>query len=111
MQLTDRGELHNGGKLKTGARKLDISQSLMDLYDDYLYEVIDNYNPDHNFVFVKLWGRNPGAPLTYSDIYATLKEIEKKTNIYITPHLFRHTHRTITSTNIHSHSQIDFPRN
>ncbi|WP_422850987.1 tyrosine-type recombinase/integrase [Bacillus haynesii] len=83
----------------------------MDLYDDYLYEVIDNYNPDHNFVFVKLWGRNPGAPLTYSDIYATLKEIEKKTNIYITPHLFRHTHRTITSTNIHSHSQIDFPRN
>ncbi|MCI4127607.1 tyrosine-type recombinase/integrase [Bacillus haynesii] len=94
LQLTDRGELHNGGKLKTGARKLDISQSLMDLYDDYLYEVIDNYNPDHNFVFVKLWGRNPGAPLTYLDIYTTLKEIEKKTNIYITPHLFRHTHGT-----------------
>ncbi|PAF33912.1 transposase, partial [Terribacillus saccharophilus] len=60
LQLTDRGALHNGGKLKTGPRKLDISQSLMDLYDDYLYEVIDNYNPNHNFVFVKLWGRNPG---------------------------------------------------
>ncbi|PAF35204.1 transposase, partial [Terribacillus saccharophilus] len=42
----------------------------------------------------KLWGRNPGAPITYSDIYATLKVIEKKTNIYITPHLFRHTHGT-----------------
>lgn len=28
----------------------------MDLYVDYLYEVIDEYNPDHNFVFVKLAG-------------------------------------------------------
>lgn len=95
VQLKDRGELPNGGKLKTGERRLDISQSLMNLYDDYLYEVIDDYNLDHNFVFVKIWGRNPGAPITYSDIYATLKEIEKKTGIYITPHLFRHTHGTI----------------
>lgn len=95
VQLTNRGELPNGGKLKTGERKLDITQALMDLYDDYLYEVIDEFNPDHNFVFVKLCGKNPGEPLTYSDVYATLKEIEKKTGIYITPHLFRHTHGTI----------------
>ena len=56
LKLTDRGELPNGGKLKTGSRKIEVSQSLMDLYDDYLYEVVDDY-PDHNFVFVKLWGR------------------------------------------------------
>lgn len=24
-----------------------------DLYDDYLYEVIDEYYPGHNFVFIK----------------------------------------------------------
>lgn len=95
IQLTDRGELLNGGKLKTGERKIDISQGLMDLYDDYLYEVLDQYNPNHNFVFVKIWGKNAGEPLTYSDVYATLKEIERKTGIYITPHLFRHTHGTI----------------
>ncbi|MBB3127059.1 site-specific recombinase XerD [Paenibacillus rhizosphaerae] len=95
IQLTDRGELPNGGKLKTGERKIDISQGLMDLYDDYLFEVLDEYNPDHNFVFVKVWGKNAGEPLTYSDVYATLKEIERKTGIYITPHLFRHTHGTI----------------
>jgi integrase/recombinase XerD len=95
IQLTDRGELPNGGKLKTGGRTLDVSQVLMDLYDDYLYEVIDEYNPDHNFVFVKLWGKNPGEPMTYSDVYATFKEIERKTDIHITPHLFRHTHGTI----------------
>lgn len=95
LKLKDRGELPNGGKLKTGSRKLEVSQSLMDLYDDYLYEVIDDYNPDHNFVFVKLWGKNLGEPMTYSDVYATFKEIERKTGIHITPHLFRHTHGTI----------------
>jgi integrase/recombinase XerD len=95
IQLTDRGELPNGGKLKTGERKLDISQGLMDLYDDYLYEVVDEYNLDHNFVFVKIWGKNAGHPLTYSDVYATFKEIERKTGIHITPHIFRHTHGTI----------------
>lgn len=95
IQLTDRGELPNGGKLKTGERKLDISQGLMNLYDDYLYEVLDEYNPDHNFVFVKVWGKNAGAPLTYSDVYSTFKEIERKTGIHITPHMFRHTHGTI----------------
>jgi len=95
IQLTDRGELPNGGKLKTGERKIDTSQGLMDLYDDYLYEVLDEFNPDHNFVFVKIRGKNAGKPLTYSDVYATLKEIERKTGIYITPHLFRHTHGTI----------------
>lgn len=95
IQLTDRGELPNGGKLKTGERKVDVSQGLMDLYDDYLYEVIDDFNPDHNFVFVKLWGEKPGSPMTYSDVYATFKELERKTGIHITPHIFRHTHGTI----------------
>ncbi|MEV5113042.1 tyrosine-type recombinase/integrase [Peribacillus frigoritolerans] len=95
IQLTDRGELSNGGKLKTGERRLDISQGLMDLYDDYLYEVLDEYNPDHNFVFVKIWGKNVGEPLTYSDVYATFKEVGRKTGIHITPHMFRHTHGTI----------------
>ncbi|AJI21165.1 tyrosine-type recombinase/integrase (plasmid) [Priestia megaterium] len=95
IQLTNRGELPNGGKLKTGERKLDISQGLMNLYDDYLYEVVDEYNPDHNFVFVKIWGKNAGDPLTYSDVYATFKELERKTGIHITPHMFRHTHATI----------------
>ena len=27
--------------LKTGERKIFISQSLIDLYDDYVYEIID----------------------------------------------------------------------
>lgn len=95
ISLKDRGELPNGGKLKTGERNLDISQGLMDIYDDYLYEVIDDLNANHNFVLVKLRGENAGQPMTYSDVYATFKELERKTGIHITPHLFRHTHGTI----------------
>ena len=57
IRLTDRGELENGAKLKTGEREIFVSQALMDLYDDYLYEVIDELDFDTNFVFVKLRGK------------------------------------------------------
>ena len=46
-------------------------------------------------LFCEALGNNPGEPMTYSDVYATFKEIERKTGIHITPHLFRHTHGTI----------------
>jgi hypothetical protein len=58
-------------------------------------KLLNDYNLDINIVFVKLWGENPGAPMTYSNVYATFKELERKTGIHITPHNFRHTHGTI----------------
>lgn len=95
IQLTDRGELPNGGKLKTGERTLNVSQGLINFFNDYLYEMEIGFEPDHNFVFIKWRGENEGEPLTYSDVYATFKELERKTGIHVTPHLFRHTHGTI----------------
>ncbi|MFB9987865.1 tyrosine-type recombinase/integrase [Bacillus benzoevorans] len=95
IHLTNRGELENGAKLKTGERELFVSQSLMDLYDDYLYEIIDDLDVDTNFVFVKLRGENTGKPLTYSDVESLFKRLKKKTGINLHPHLFRHTHATI----------------
>ncbi|MES5925726.1 tyrosine-type recombinase/integrase [Bacillus cereus group sp. MG9] len=95
IRLTDRGELENGAKLKTGEREIFVSQALMDLYDDYLYEVIDELNIDTNFVFVKLRGENKGKPMTYSDVEAMFKRLRQKTRINVHPHLFRHTHATM----------------
>ncbi|UOQ91847.1 site-specific integrase [Halobacillus shinanisalinarum] len=95
IRLTDRGELENGARLKTGEREIFISQSLMDLYDDYLYEVIDELDMDTNFVFVKLRGKNVGKPMTYSEVEALFKRLRKKTGIDVHPHLFRHTHATM----------------
>ena len=93
--MRDRGELENGAKLKTGEREIFVSQHLMDLYDDYLYEIIDELDIETNFVFIKLRGRNMGRPMNYSDVESLFKRLRKKTKIDIHPHLLRHTHATI----------------
>lgn len=95
IKLTDRGELPNGAKLKTGEREIYISQELMNLFDDYEYEVLDELEIDTNFVFVKLRGENKGLPLEYQDISALFKRIKQKTGIDVHAHLLRHTHATI----------------
>lgn len=95
IRLTDRGELVNGAKLKTGEREVYVSQALMDLYDDYLYEVIDELDTDTGFAFVKLRGENRGKPMEYSDVEALFKRLRQKTGVHVHPHLFRHTHATM----------------
>jgi integrase/recombinase XerD len=95
IRLVDRGELSNGAKLKTGARELFVSQELMDLFDDYEYEVLDELEIDTNFVFVKLRGENKGQPLQYMDVSSLFKRLKEKTNIDVHAHLLRHTHATI----------------
>ncbi|EOQ08749.1 hypothetical protein KOY_05239 [Bacillus cereus VDM021] len=95
IRLTDRGELENGAKLKTGEREIFVSQDLMDLYDDYMYDVVDELEFKTNFVFVKLRGKNTGKPMTYKDVEALFKRLRQKTGIDVHPHLFRHTHATI----------------
>ncbi|MGG1675038.1 tyrosine-type recombinase/integrase [Neobacillus sp. NRS-1170] len=95
IRLMDRGELENGAKLKTGEREIFISQALMDLYDDYLYDVIDELDLDTNFVFIKLRGKNIGKPMNYGDVESLFKRIRNKTGIDVHPHLFRHTHATM----------------
>ncbi|WP_445506891.1 tyrosine-type recombinase/integrase [Niallia sp. 03190] len=95
LRLRDRGELSNGAKLKTGEREIYVSQELMDLYDDYLYEVIDEMEVDTNFLFVKLRGQNKGLPMTDWDVRALFRRLREKTGIHVHPHLFRHTHATL----------------
>lgn len=92
IRLVDRGEQLNGSKLKTGERELEVSQELMDLFDDYAYEVLDELEIDTNFVFVKLKGENKGEPLDYEAVSSLFKRLKKKTGIDIHAHLLRHTH-------------------
>ena len=95
IKLVDRGELSNGAMLKTGEREIHISQELIDLFDDYVYDILDELEIDTNFVFVKLRGENKGQPLEYSDVSDLFKRLKKKTGIDIHAHLLRHTHATI----------------
>lgn len=52
----------------------------MDLYDDYLYEVIDELESDSNFVFVKLRGKDVGKPMEYWNVESLFKSLKKKTS-------------------------------
>lgn len=95
LKLVDRGDLPNGVGLKSGGRVIDISQDLMDAFDDYAYEILDELEIDSNFLFVKIKGENKGKPLEYTDINDIFKRIRKKTGIDFHPHMFRHTHATM----------------
>ncbi|MBD8591252.1 MULTISPECIES: tyrosine-type recombinase/integrase [Peribacillus] len=95
IRLVDRGELENGARLKTGEREIYVSQELMDLYDDYLYEILDEMDVHKNFVFVKLRGKNAGQGMNYQDVSALFKRLRKKSNISVHPHLLRHSHATL----------------
>lgn len=93
--MVDRGELSNGAELKTGERDIYISQELMDMFDDYMYEVLDELEIDTNFIFVKLKDENKGQPLEYQNVNALFKRLKQKTDINVHAHLLRHTHATI----------------
>ena len=95
IKLVDRGELPNGAMLKTGEREIHISQELIDLFDDYAYDILDELEIDTNFIFVKLRGANKGKPLEYQDVNDLFKRLKKKTGIMFMHHLLRHTHATI----------------
>lgn len=95
IKLTDRGDLQNGARLKTGEREIHISQELIDLFDDYAYDILDELDIDTNFIFVKLRGERKGEPLEYQDVSALFKRLKNKTGIDVHAHLLRHTHATI----------------
>lgn len=68
---------------------------LIDLFDDYAYEVLDELEIDTNFVFIKLTGPNKGEPLDYIAVSSLFKRLKHKIGIDVHAHLFRHTHATI----------------
>lgn len=94
IRLVDRGYHPNGGALKSGEREVHISQELLDLYDDYIFEVLDELDIISGYLFIKIKGNNAGAPLQYTDVNSLMKRLKKKTGIDVHAHLFRHTHAT-----------------
>jgi integrase len=92
--LTHRPELQNGARQKSGVREIYVSQELMNLFDDYLYEIFEEYSADTNFIFIKIRGKLIGQPMQYSDVSALFKTLKKKTGLDVHPHLLRHTHAT-----------------
>lgn len=83
----------NRARAKAGrSRTIPASAELIRLYADYLareYGALDS-----DYVFVNLWGRPHGHPLTYPAVYDLVQRLRRRTGTDFGPHLFRHTYAT-----------------
>ena len=83
----------NRARAKAGrSRIIPASAGLFRLYADYLareYGALDS-----DYVFVNLWARPYGHPLTYQAAYDLVVRLRKVTGVVFSPHLFRHTYAT-----------------
>jgi integrase len=74
------------------SRFIPASGQLIRLYADYLageYGALDS-----DYVFVNLWGRPHGHPLTYPAVYDLVQRLRRRTGVAFSPHWFRHTYAT-----------------
>ena len=95
IHITNRLDNFNQARAKTGDRIIHVNKELMQFFSDYL---VDEYpeDIDSDYVFISIWSHKvkPGTPLTYSAVDSLFRRLRKKTDIYVTPHLLRHTHAT-----------------
>ena len=83
----------NGARVKGGRpRTVPSSAELMRLYADYLTSEYGAMNSD--YVFVNLWGRPLGSPMTYPAVYDLVGRLRALAGVAFGPHHFRHTYAT-----------------
>jgi len=82
----------NGARAKTWAREVPADAGLIRLYSDYLHEEYGDLDCD--YVFVNLWGRPVGRPMSYAGVDRLVRRLRARTGIAFTPHLFRHSYAT-----------------
>ncbi|WPC40795.1 tyrosine-type recombinase/integrase [Clostridium sp. JS66] len=95
IDLKDRGQLENNAEIKTvsSPRRIDISQNLADMFMEYIAEY-HNEEVETNHIFIKINGQNKNKAMNYTDVDNLFRNLKKKTGIYVTPHMFRHTSLT-----------------
>ncbi|WP_326514393.1 tyrosine-type recombinase/integrase [Clostridium intestinale] len=96
IDLKDRGQLENNAEIKTvsSPRRIDISQNLADLFMKYIAEY-HNDEVETNHIFIKISGQNRNKAMNYTDVDNLFRMLERKSGIYVTPHMFRHSSLTV----------------
>ncbi|MGH3468955.1 MAG: tyrosine-type recombinase/integrase [Thermocrispum sp.] len=61
----------------------------MRLYADYLHEEYGDLDSD--YVFVNLWGRPHGHPMSYRAVHDLVRRLRRRTSINFDLHWWRHT--------------------
>jgi integrase/recombinase XerD len=82
----------NRARAKTWEREVPAGQALIRLYSDYLHEEYGALDCD--YVFVNLWGRPFGQPMSYASVDRLVRRLRARTGIEFTPHQFRHSYAT-----------------
>jgi site-specific recombinase XerD len=83
----------NRARAKSGrSRLIPASGELIRLYVDYLGSEYGSLDSD--YVFINLWGRPHGHPLTYPAVYDLVGRLRRRTGLSFSPHWFRHTYAT-----------------
>ena len=85
IQLTNLSEI----KTVCSPRIVDVSADLINLFFEYIVEAHTD-DVDTNHVFIKLSGAHKHSPLEYSDVSALVRRLQKRTGIYFTVHMLRH---------------------
>lgn len=96
IDLKDRGQLENNAEIKTvsSPRRIDISQNLADMFMEYIAKY-HTEEVETNHIFIKISGDNKYKAMTYIDVDNLFRTLKKKTKIYVTPHMFRHSSLTV----------------
>lgn len=96
IDLKDRGQLENNAEIKTisSPRRIDVSQNLVDMFMEYISEYHTEI-VETNHIFIRISGNNKNKAMTYTDVDNLFRTLNKKTGIYVTPHMFRHSSLTV----------------
>jgi integrase/recombinase XerD len=82
----------NGARAKTWERQVPVSSAWFLLHAEYLHREYGDLDSD--YVFVGLWSRPIGRPLTYGAVADLFTRLSQTTGVVATPHLLRHTYAT-----------------
>lgn len=90
VRIVPRSDNANGARAKCrqGA-EIPISAALTRLYSEYMH--VEYGSLDSDYVFVNLWGKPYGGPLTYRAVHGMVARLRTRTGIFFSPHMLRHT--------------------
>jgi integrase/recombinase XerD len=97
IHIVPREDNPNEARAKTRASyTIPGMPDLMGLYTDYLIDDLGALEADSlpDFVFVNLFEGDIGRPMTYAAVMSLVKRLIKRTGIWFTPHMFRHSRAT-----------------
>lgn len=93
LHIVPRDDNANGARTKTRSpATIPISAALVRLYSEYLHSEYGDLDSD--YVFVNLWSRARGRPMTYDGVAKLVAKLRARSGVEFTLHMLRHTAAT-----------------